>query len=106
MAVLSEPQFAPISTAASGNTQLVAAVAGAKIRIVGFLLVTAGTVLVKFVSGASPDLTGAMTLAVGKWISAEQAPFGILETAVGQPLNINLGSAVQTSGWLVYVTVT
>src|SRR5213592_5010247 len=106
MAVLSEAQFAPISTAASGNTQLVAAVGGAKIRIVGLMLVVAGTVAVKFVSGGSPDLTGAMTLAVGKWISAESVPFGVVETAAGAALNINLGSAVQTSGWLVYVLAT
>jgi len=71
----------------------------------GFLLVAAGGVVAKLVSGTSPDLTGGMSLAMGRPI-VSAARMGLLETAVGAALTLNLGSAVQTSGFLVYATVT
>lgn len=105
MAVLTETQFVPVSVSASGNTQLIAGVTGAKIRVTSFILVAAAAVTAKFVSGASPDLTGAMSLAIGKPIG-DNSHVGLFETAVGAALTITLGGAVQVSGHLGYVLVT
>ncbi len=106
MAVLSEPQFLPVSTASSGNTTLVAGVAGQKVRVLAMVIVAASAVAAKFVSGASPDLTGAMSLTTGRAVMIGKPPFGIIETAVGAALTLNLSGAVQTSGFVVYALVT
>src|SRR6266550_1046751 len=66
----------------------------------------APAVAAKFVSGASPDLTGAMSLTTGRAVMIGKPPFGIIETAVGAALTLNLSGAVQTSGFVVYALVT
>jgi hypothetical protein len=104
VAVRSEPQFAVISTAASGDTTLVAAVAGARIGLVGFFIVASGAVNLKLKGGAT-DLTGPMACVSGKPLT-DVSRVSELETAAGQPLVLNLSAAVQVSGALVYQTVT
>ena len=94
-------KFAKIDTAASAD--LIAAVTGKKLRVLGLVLVTASSVTVKLQSGGSTDLTGAMTVAgVMVWPAA---PFGYVQTNAGEKLNVVLGGAVQTSGGIVYVEV-
>ena len=106
MAIQSEAQFAAISAAATPNNTVVAAVAGKKIRVLGFMLVGAGAVVAKFQSGAGgTDLTGAMTLAAGTSIGVPPFSTGLFETAVATLLNLNLSGAIQVSGFLVYCTV-
>ena len=100
MAVRSECQYAPINTATSGDTTLVAAVAGARISVTGFVLVASGAVNVKFKGGAV-DLTGAMACISGRSIDAVSR-VALFEAAAGQPLVLNLSAAVQVSGCLVY----
>jgi hypothetical protein len=106
MALLGEPQFAVLSAAASGNNTLVAAqAAGVKIRVLGFALVPAGTVTTQFQSGAGgTNLTGAMSLGLGKPIWIEYAPLGLFESAAATLLNLSLGGAIQVSGWLIWCT--
>jgi hypothetical protein len=106
VAVLGEVQFLAVNVAASGNTTLVAAQgAGVKIRVLSLCLVAAAAVVAQLQSGAGgTGLTGPMTLATGKQISAARAAFGLLETAPNALLNLNLGGAVQVSGFLVWVT--
>ena len=106
MAIQSEPQFALIDTAASGNTTLVAAVAGKKIRVTAFLAVGAGAVNIAFQSGAGGTaLTGAMPLATSSVVAAPDNPSGWFETAAGALLNLNLSAAVGVRGCLKYVLV-
>lgn len=94
--------FASISTAASGATQLVAADATRKIKVVGYTVVCAAAVTVKFQS-AAVDLTGAMPFAANGGAAPTGQPSAhLFETAVNAALNINLGGAVQVSGHLAY----
>jgi hypothetical protein len=108
VALLGEPQFVPISAAASGANTLVAAQgAGVKIRVLGIALVAASAVTATLQSGAGgTNLTGAMSLggASTKFFTIEEARLGILETAANALLNLNLSGAVQVSGWLVWCT--
>ena len=93
-------QFASISTAASGATQLVAAQGGAlKIKVVSYVIVASSAVSAKFQS-SSTDLTGAMSLAASGGVAAPSGSSHWFETAANQALNINLSGAVQVSGHL------
>lgn len=102
-------KFAKIDLAASGD--LVAAVSGKKIRVLSYLIVSAGSVTAKFQSAASTDLTGAMSLVVGVPNACDHAPpvhgmpTGYFETSQGEKLNLVLSSGVQVSGHLTYVEV-
>ena len=106
MAIQSEPQFALIDTATSGNNTLVAAVTGKKIRVTGFVAVGAGTVNIAFQSGAGGTaLTGAMPLGANTSVVAPHNPSGWFETAAAALLNLNLSAAIGVRGFLKYQTV-
>lgn len=97
------PKFAKIDTATSAD--LIALVSSKKLRIIsGFLTVAADTTI-KFQSGGSTDLTGAMTVKAGGGFVWNFNPTGHFETASGAKLNMVLGTAVQVSGGLTYVEV-
>jgi hypothetical protein len=102
-------RFAKIDLAASGD--LVAAAPNRKIRVTSYKLVAAGSVTVKFQSGASTDLTGAMSLITGAEVGHDLGSdrcgefVGYFETAVGEKLNLVLGGSVQVSGHLTYELV-
>lgn len=106
MAVVSEIQTAVVNTAASGNNTIVAAqAAGIKIRVVGFFLVAAGAVVVNLQSGAGgATLTGPMSAVAGVQLSAGPS-MGLFDTAAATLLNLNLGAAVQVSGFVNWVAL-
>lgn len=89
-----------IDLAASGD--LVALQTSKRIRVLSYVLVSAGTVTAKFQSGGSTDLTGAMSLVAASGISSGYNPQGHFETAVGAKLNLVLSGSVQVSGHLTY----
>lgn len=98
-------KHAVIATAAAGATQLVAAVVGKRIRVLGYTLVAAAAVTAKFQS-ATNDLTGALPLAANGGASPTGAPqVPLFETNVGEALNVNLGGAVAVAGHLTYMEV-
>ena len=102
------PKFAIIDAADSGNNTLVAAVAGKKIRVLLLLLVAAGTVNVRFESGADGTaLTGVINLVVNvnTGFASGYCPVGHFETGVNTLLNLELSAAISVDGWLVYVEV-
>jgi hypothetical protein len=97
---------AVISAASSGDNTLVAGVTGKKIRVLQFTLVVAAAVTVRFESAASGTaITGVMSLAANAGISTTWCPVGHFETVAGELLNLELGGAQQTSGWLIYQEV-
>lgn len=101
----SETLFAAISGAATDNT-IVAAVAGKRIRVLGFGIVAAGAVTVAFESSTTSALTGVMSLAANGDLSlTAENPLGLFETVAAELLNMTLGGAVQVSGWLTYQLV-
>jgi len=99
-------KFAKIDAATSGDNTLVAAVAGKKIRVISLLLVSSGTVNVRFESGASGTaLTGQMNLIANTGFSMNWNPGGWFETAAGELLNLELSGATSVDGNLSYVEV-
>jgi len=92
--------FAQINATASGDTQVVAAVSGRRIVVVAFAVIASATVNIRFRSG-STDITGAMRLVEGGGI-AHAYDGGLFETAVNQPLNINLSTNATVGGYVVY----
>ena len=103
----SEPQYAVIDDALSPDNTIIAAVAGKKIRVLGFFLVAAGAVTARFESDTGGTaLTGQMTLAAGDpFVSSGFSPIGWFETVAGELLNLELSGAVSVDGALTYVLV-
>ena len=99
-------QFAIINTA-SGDTTLVAATAGKKIRVTLFhYTVTTTAVAVNFQSGTGGTaLTGPETVLAGTPNNGGWDPEGIFETASGALLNLHQSGTSQISGFLKYQLV-
>ncbi len=95
--------FALISGATDGNNTVLAAVTGKRIRVVGLVMVAAGTQTAAFQSAAGgTPLTGAMSMVVGVPIALYN-PLGLFEQdVVSELLNLALTEAVQVSGMLTY----
>ena len=102
--------YAAISAASSGDNEIVAAVTGRKIRVQNYTIVSAGTVNVTWKSG-STAISGAMPfVANGSLSPAAGGPNangidGVLETAGGEALVLNLSGAVGIRGHLRYEVV-
>ena len=98
------PKFFSIATAASGATEIVAAVTGKKIRVICYNYMANGTVNVKWQS-ASTDKTGLAYLVANTGKVVPFSPVGWFETAAGEALNINLSGAIAVGGEGAYVEV-
>lgn len=99
-------KFKIISGASNGDNTVVAAVTGAKIRVLSLAIVTAGAVTVRFESGAGGTaLTGVMSMPANGIMVLGHDPHGHFETAAAELLNMELGGAVQVSGSLTYIEV-
>ena len=97
-----------IDVAANGDNQIVAAVAGKKIRVLSMFFIVAGAVNAKFQSdsgGSASDLTGALPLAANGGASLPFNPHGWIQTDIGKKLNLNLSGAVQVSGSITYALI-
>ena len=103
----SEVKFAKIDGASSGDNTLVAAAGGGiKIRVLQYVIVSAGTVSVRFESGASGTaLTGQMNLVANTGVSSPFCPEGLFETADNALLNMELSDAISVDGHLTYVEI-
>lgn len=97
-------KFALIEASSAGNTQVVAAVSGKRIRVVAYALVAGGSVNVRFRSGSTTNLTGSMRLVEAGGI-AHSFDGGLFQTAVSEPLIINLSTNTQVGGYVVYEEV-
>ena len=102
----SEELFALISAAGSGANTVLAAVADRRSRVVGIHMVSAGAVTAVFNSAAGgTPLTGVMSMITGVPFTAYN-PNGLFENdVVNELLDLELGGAVQVSGWLKYFLI-
>lgn len=93
-----------VNSSASGDNTLVAGVAGYQIAVREFALVPAGAVNATIKSGASTALTGAMPLGGGALagLTGGYSPADHFLTNAGDPLVLNLSSAVAVTGYLIY----
>lgn len=91
--------------ALSGSGDVVAAVAAKKIRVLALFghATTSGTI--KFQSGASSNLTGAIPVDDAQPLNFLFMPLGWFETVAGQKLNAVLATMTAFNGCLVYVTI-
>lgn len=100
-------KYGIIDAASSGdNTLQAAAGAGVKIRVLSVMMVSAGTVTVRFESGAAGTaLTGQMNLVANSGFTLPYNPAGWFETADNTLLNLELSGAVSVDGCFTYVEV-
>lgn len=97
-------KYAVIDHATSGDNTIVSAVASKKIRVLAGVLVAAGTVNVRFESGAGGTaLTGVINLVANTGFVIPYVPVGNFQTATNTLLNLELSGAVSVDGWIVYV---
>lgn len=99
---------AAIACSSSGSNQIVAAVSGKSIAVLGYVLVANGAVNAKWQS-ASTDKTGLLYLAANGGAVAPVIPLSKLgagtcwfSTAAGEALNLNLSGAVAVGGHVLY----
>ena len=92
-----------IDAASSGDNTLVAAVSGKRILVTSLFLVSAGTVNVRFESGASGTaLTGQMNLIANTGFALNYNEYGWFVTAKDELLNMELSDAISVDGSLSY----
>lgn len=100
-------KYAVINLSASGDTTVIPAVAGKRLRVVGYTTAAAGAVSLTWKSN-STAISGVMPMIAGPGVSGSfgggtyMMEFGIIQTAVGEPLVANLSAAVGVGGHLVY----
>jgi hypothetical protein len=98
------PKYAKIAASASGQTAVVDGVSGKKIRVLRMGYTASAATNVKWQSG-STDLTGLESMIAGSKGGAAYCEVGVIETGVGEDLNIDLSSAATVGGMLTYVEV-
>ena len=96
-----------IDHAASGDNEIVAAVAGKQIRVLSILAQSAGIVTMRFESGAGGDaLTGQMAQIAQSGFSLTYNSSGWFKTNPGEALSLELSAAVKIAGVLNYDLIT
>lgn len=100
-----KPRFAVISENTIADNELVAAVSGKKIRVLHYIVNAAGGANTITFKSASTAISGAIDVGDNVTISAQCEPYGVLETAAGEALNMGQSAATLVAGHLVYVLV-
>ena len=99
-------KHAVIDDATSGDNEIVAAVAGKQIYVISGQLISAGTMTVRFESGAGGTaLTGQMNVLAATGFHLPHNPTGHFWTASGESLNLELSDAISADGWINYIEV-
>lgn len=97
----------PIAASASGNTTILAAVTGKKLRVFSLYFITADAVTVRFESDTDGSaLSGEMSFPANGGIVLPHNPAGWFETVSGELLSLELSAAVAIAGGIVYAEVT
>lgn len=96
-------KYAVVNTSTAASNEIVAAVSGKKLRILGLVLLSAGAVDITIEDEDGTDLIGLLPVAAAD--SALVLPvceLGYQETPAGKALHMLLSGAVQTGGSVVY----
>ena len=95
-----------VNATASGNTQVVAASAGKKIRVVACMMINNGSVVRKAkLQSATTDITATKGLAVNGGFETNRLPGFYCETNAGEALNVNLDSTGDVAVTLEYILI-
>lgn len=95
--------FAAISASSSGDNTVVSGVAGHQIRVVRYSLMCAGAVVVTWKSSVAGAISGPRSFAANGGKVEPYCPEGIIQTAVGDGLVLNLSGNVSVGGDLTYI---
>lgn len=87
-----------------GSNAVVAAVAGARIRVLSVVLVSTLANSVKFMS-ASTDISATFPLAANGGVVLPFNEHGWFETAIGEALNLNMTAATATGVQVHYIVL-
>ncbi len=98
---MNKPNRAVIDTAVLGDNTIIAGTPGLKIRIVKLILVVNAAVSITLKS-ASTSLTGAMAYAANGGLALD-GDVNPLDLNTGDAFVMNLGGAVQVSGFVLYL---
>lgn len=90
---------------AVGDSIVVAAQTGLRVRVVGAAFSSAAAVVLHFRSGTNP-ISGNFNLAANGGDNLPNMPHGWFQTAVGEALNINLSGAVAVGVTLLWYPTT
>ena len=99
--------YGSINLSTLGDTTVVPAIAGYRVRVLGYVISAAGAVSVQFKSGSNA-ISGPMSLVAGSNIathpsaSTEQSEMGVVQTNPGEAFVINLSAAVAVGGHVNY----
>jgi hypothetical protein len=96
---------APINAMAVGTTSLVAAISGARIRVMALVIVATAASTVQLKGATSALTTGAMSLAANGVLVLPYNDDGWFVTQVGEALNIVVGGTGPVNGSFNYVTL-
>ncbi len=99
------PVTAPINVSASGNTTVVAAVAGKRIYVLRWSVRASGPVTIQWLDTAAAVLSGPRPLVAYASDGGDYCPASIYQTGVGNGLVLDLSAAVAVGGELTYVVV-
>lgn len=95
-------QRVAINLSASGDTVVIAAVAGQRVHVLRWLVIVGGSTSLTFKDGTTA-LTGPMPLVANQPLSGAEGDLSHFVTTAGNGLTLNSSSAVQVSGYLLYV---
>jgi len=99
--------YGSISLSTLGDTTVVPAISGYRVRVLGYVISAAGAVSVQFKSG-STAISGPMSMVAGSNItthpsaSTEQSEMGVVQTNPDEAFVINLSAAVVVGGHVNY----
>jgi len=93
---------AKIDTASAGQVTIGAAVTGKRCVLVSLVLVVNTAQAVTIEETGNTDLSGPMPFGANGGFVLPPSREGWIASSSGQGLALNLGSAVQTSGWALY----
>jgi len=96
-------KHAKIDSAGSGDNTVLSAVSGKRLLVTSLFLVAAGTVNVRFESGASGTaLTGQVNLVANTGFALSYNEYGWFVTDKDELLNLELSGAVSVDGSISY----
>lgn len=96
--------YVPITASSNGDNTIIAAVSHIKLRVLSYLIVSNGTVDVKWKSD-STDISGALPLIANTGAASGYNPNGHFQTAKGEALILNLSANISVQGHVMCVEV-
>jgi len=100
-------KFAVINKSGATTSQIVAAVSGARIRVLGYVLSASGAATLTWITGTSTAISGGLEFVGAALVpfSAGFNPVGHFQTEIGERLALSSDAAVDADGHLVYIEV-